>query len=214
MTSDNGKEIPVNFVDEKEEPKKNNQDKQNAEPEMKVKSKNKEKKSNTAKLENELEKLRSEYDILNDQFLRLRAEFVNYRKRVERENLELAAYLKAEIFKKILPIVDDFEQMFRNSGDGSNEASILEGAKMIYNKLMNTLQSEGLEKIEALNQEFDPQVHEAMMMQPVEDPGKHNKVITVFQDGFKIKDRLIRPTKAIVGNFSQTNNESEDKTLN
>lgn len=213
MTSNNGKEIPVNFVDEKEK-QENTENKQNAEPEMKVKNKSKEKKSATAKLEKELEKLRSEYDALNDQFLRLRAEFVNYRKRVERENLELAAYLKAEIFKKILPVVDDFEQMFRNSGDGSNEASILEGARMIYNKLMNTLQTEGLEKIEALNQEFDPQIHEAMMMQPVDDPEKHNKVITVFQDGFKIKDRLIRPTKAIVGNFNQESQESEDKNLN
>lgn len=147
------------------------------------------------------EHYKKQYEDLNDQFLRLRAEFANYKKRVEREQIEYSDYLKAEIIKKLLPVVDDFNHMIEKSEGEGNEKSVVEGAKMINEKFSRTLTELGVEKIEARGKEFDPLLHEAMIMQKTDNADHHNKVINVFQEGYKIKDRLIRPSKVVVGTF-------------
>ncbi|GAB4366789.1 MAG: nucleotide exchange factor GrpE [Calditrichia bacterium] len=207
----NGEEIPVNYIEESEK-----EDTSTVKSSPEKESKKKTKGTTTAEKEqiNYKEKyldLQNKYDVLNDQFLRLRAEFVNYKKRIERENIEYANYLKAEIMKALLPILDDFQHMIEKSGEGTNEQSVFEGAKLIYEKLYQTLVSLGLEKIEALGQEFDPQVHEAMMLQNTDNQANHNKIIGVLQEGYKFKDRLIRPSKAIVGNFVEEPQPPEKK---
>lgn len=143
------------------------------------------------------EKLR----LSEEQNLRLRAEFANYKKRMEREQFEHADYLKVNIFNKMLPILDDFKQMLEKSNSNENEVSVIEGAKMIYEKFLQILEREGISKIEALGQEFDPNIHEALMMRPTENQDDNDKVIEVFQDGFVLNDRLIRPTKVVVGKY-------------
>ncbi len=143
------------------------------------------------------EKLR----LSEEQNLRLRAEFANYKKRMEREQFEHADYLKVNIFNKMLPILDDFKQMLEKSNNNENEVSVIEGAKMIYEKFLQILEREGISKIEALGQEFDPNIHEALMMRPTENKDDNDKVIEVFQDGFVLNDRLIRPTKVVVGKY-------------
>jgi len=143
------------------------------------------------------EKLR----LSEEQNLRLRAEFANYKKRMEREQYEHADYLKVNIFNKMLPILDDFKQMLEKSNSNENEVSVIEGAKMIYEKFLQILEREGISIIEALGQEFDPNIHEALMMRPTENQDENDKVIEVFQDGFVLNDRLIRPTKVVVGKY-------------
>ena len=138
---------------------------------------------------------------LEENNLRLRAEFANYKRRIERENIEFAAYLKGQIIKELLPVFDDFRLMIEKSSEGDNEQTLLEGAKMIYGKLTSVLEKEGLEKIDALGSEFDPQIHEALMMRPIGNEEEHDKVVEVFQDGFMLNERLLRPSKVVVGKF-------------
>lgn len=138
-----------------------------------------------------------------EQNLRLRAEFANYKRRVEKEQFEYVLYSKSEILKSLLPVVDDFKLMIDKSSAGENRDGILEGARMIYEKFVQILEKEGLEKIDALGQQFDPELHEALMMKPTEVEAEHNIVVEVFQDGFRLKERLLRPSKVIVGQFEK-----------
>ena len=134
-----------------------------------------------------------------EQNLRIRAEFANYKRRVEREQVEFTTYFKGEILLSLLPILDDFKMMIEKSSEKENEKSILEGAKLIYDKLQQILEKEGLEKVQALGEDFDPEIHEALMMKSIDNEDDHNKVIEVFQEGYKLQDRLLRPSKVIVG---------------
>lgn len=143
------------------------------------------------------EKIR-EYE---EQNLRIRAEFANYKRRVEREQSDFVMYFKGEILKNLLPVLDDFKMMIDKSSKGENEQSILDGAKLIYENLQQILEKEGLTKVDALGENFDPELHEALMMKPIDNEEEHDKVIEVFQDGFKLQDRLLRPSKVIVGKY-------------
>lgn len=136
-----------------------------------------------------------------EQNLRIRAEFTNYKRRVEREQLEFAEYIKGDILSKFLPVLDDFKMMFKKSLAGANEQSVLEGARLIYENFNQILEKEGLERMRVLGEKFNPQLHEALMMRPIDNKEEHEKVIEVFQDGFKFKDRLLRPSKVIVGKY-------------
>ncbi len=136
-----------------------------------------------------------------EQNLRIRAEFTNYKRRLEREQSEFAEYIKGDILSKLLPVLDDFKMMFKKSLAGANEQSILEGARLIYENFNQILEKEGLERMRVLGEKFNPQLHEALMMRPIDNEEEHEKVIEVFQDGFKFKDRLLRPSKVIVGKY-------------
>ena len=141
-----------------------------------------------------------------EQNLRIRAEFANYKRRVEREQTEFIKFIKGEILKNMLPVLDDFKMMLEKSSNGENEQSVLEGAKLIYEKFRQVLEKEGLEKVNALGEKFDPEIHEALMMKPIDDKEEHDKVLEVFLDGFKLQNRLLRPSKVIVGKYE--NNQS------
>lgn len=132
--------------------------------------------------------------------LRLRAEFSNYKRRIEREQAEFSNYLKGELLKKFLPVLDDFKMMVDKGNSGSEE-STLEGAKIIFEKFQQILEKEGLQKIDALGSSFDPQMHEALMMKTIDDAEENDKIVEVFQEGFTLNERLLRPSKVIVGKF-------------
>jgi len=129
------------------------------------------------------EKIR-EYE---EQNLRIRAEFANYKRRVEREQADFVMYFKGEILKNMLPVLDDFKMMFEKSSKGENEQSILDGAKLIYEKLQQILEKEGLTKVDALGEKFDPELHEALMMKPIDTfffPDLHEVRLTAFGQNF------------------------------
>ncbi|NIS38321.1 nucleotide exchange factor GrpE [Candidatus Saccharibacteria bacterium] len=100
--------------------------------------------------------------------------------------------------------------MLENSSSGDSEQTMAEGAKIIYEKFKNVLEKEGLEKIESSGKPFDPQIHEALMMQPINDKKQHDIILDVFQEGFKLKDKLLRPSKVIVGKFEEKQENSSD----
>lgn len=195
----NGQDIPVEYLEEKDSPESAGTPSEEK-PEETIKPSPKTKKD---KYKKAYEEYVEKYRNLNEQFLRFRAEFANYKKRVEREQIEYTDYLKGEFLKKLLPVLDDFNHMLDKTEQGTSEESVLEGAKLINDKLFKILASDGLEKIEAEGMEFDPQVHEAMMMQKTTDKKNNHIVLSVFQDGYKLKERLLRPAKVIVGDYQE-----------
>ncbi len=199
------KEIPVDFLEEEE--KVPEQETESVKESKHPKETSKRTKKSKGELKKKSDEFKGKYEELNEQFLRIRAEFANYKKRVERDQTEFSIYLKGEVIKNFLPILDDFDHMIQKSENNADEKSILEGAKMIYEKFIQVLKDYGVEKIEALNAEFDPQIHEAMMMQKIDDQDKNGKVINVFQEGYRMKERLLRPSKVIVGDYQSAKEE-------
>ncbi len=130
-----------------------------------------------------------------EQLQRLQAEFANYRKRIEKEKLELSTFYKSELVSALLPIIDDFERMLNHTDDSNNE--LLTGVRLIFQKLLDTLQSQGLKPIVAIGQKFDPSIHEALFVERT-DNGDDETVIEEWQKGYFFNDRLLRPAQVKV----------------
>jgi molecular chaperone GrpE len=134
---------------------------------------------------------------LQNRFLRLAADFANYKRRTEAERAEIADWAKREMALSLLPILDDFGLMMEY--DTQHPERLAEGAKLIRQKMMELLFKQGLEKIEALNQPYDYERHEAVLSQPVQDQALDHTVLSVMQEGYMFKDKVLRPSKVIVG---------------
>lgn len=130
-----------------------------------------------------------------EQLQRLQAEFANYRKRIEKEKLELSTFYKSELVSALLPIIDDFERMLNHTDDSNNE--LLTGVRLIFQKLLDILQSQGLKPIVAIGQKFDPTIHEALFVERT-DNGDDETVIEEWQKGYFFNDRLLRPAQVTV----------------
>lgn len=130
-----------------------------------------------------------------EQLQRLQAEFANYRKRIEKEKLELSTFYKSELVSALLPIIDDFERMLNHTNDSNNE--LLTGVRLIFQKLLDILQSQGLKPIVAIGQKFDPTIHEALFVERT-DNGDDETVIEEWQKGYFFNDRLLRPAQVKV----------------
>lgn len=138
---------------------------------------------------------------LREQFLRLAAEFDNYRKRQSRERLEAWSRAKADLIEKLLPAVDDLERVAHPEVAGSADAataSVLAGVELVLRKLLQTLEREGLERIEATDEPFDPTLHEALLTRPTADPALDGRIAQVVLPGYRFADRLLRPAKVVV----------------
>ncbi|MBW4827324.1 MAG: nucleotide exchange factor GrpE [Clostridiaceae bacterium] len=142
-------------------------------------------------IEKELENKAKEIEDLNEMYLRLQADFVNYKKRVEKEKESIYSYASEEIINSLLPIVDNFERALSSSTN--KEDSFYEGMDMIYKQLLEVLEKNGLEEIEALHCEFDPNYHHAVFQEESEEH-EEGIVLEVFQKGYKLNDKVIRPS--------------------
>jgi len=140
-------------------------------------------------LRKKLEEAASKATEYKDSWLRSQAEFQNYRKRIERDNELTYISLKGDIIKKILPVFDDLERALQNRTEDDAWAN---GIELIARKFQNILQSEGVNRIEALGKEFDPNLHEAVSHEPA-DGVQSGHVIGVVQNGYMLGERLIRP---------------------
>jgi len=137
---------------------------------------------------------------VNDKYIRLVAEFDNYRRRTAKERLDLVLTASEETIKGVLPVLDDFEralEMFRKA-EGDNSVAI-EGTELIYNKLFSFLTSKGLKIIEAKGMELDTDFHEAIAQLPAPDKKMKNKIIEVVQQGYTLNAKVIRFAKVVVG---------------
>ena len=135
---------------------------------------------------------------LNDRFLRLFSEFDNYKKRVNREKLEMLSTASEKVIVSLLPIIDDFERAIAANEKVEDIAAIKEGFNIIYNKLVQMLKRFDVEEIVAKGEVFDTNFHEAVTQFPTDKEEDKGKVIDVTEKGYKIKEKVIRYAKVVV----------------
>ena len=134
-----------------------------------------------------------------DDYLRLMAEFDNYRRRTSQEKIELVSMASVETIKGLLPILDDCERALKVLKESKDSEAAKEGTELIYSKLMGYLKSKGLAVIEALGETFDTDLHEAVAQFPVAEEDKKGKVFDVVQTGYTLNGKVIRFAKVVVG---------------
>ena len=146
-----------------------------------------------------LEEEKAKYAELNDKYLRLQAEFDNYRKRTAKEKIEMSAMASENVIKDILPVLDNLELAIQNMEKNGNDADI-QGVTSIYRLFKDILKKKGVEEIEAMDAEFNTDEHEALTLSPAPDESKKGKVIYVDKNGYKLNGKVIRFARVVVGN--------------
>lgn len=149
--------------------------------------------------ESESEQLRKELNEMKDKYLRLVAEFDNFRKRNAKERLEMAALAGRDVIQPLLEVLDDSERAEKQMETISDVAVLKEGVMLVFNKLRHTMQQRGLKKMEAINQPFDADLHEAITEIPAPTEEQKGKVFDVIEPGYYLNDKIIRHAKVVVG---------------
>ena len=170
--------------------------------ETKKKSSGKKKSSTSSKAdkrEKEFEELGYKLSEINDKYLRLSAEFDNYRKRTLKEKTELIKTAGGTVLSDILPVVDDFERAMQSMDNTDDISAIRDGVSLIYNKFIEFIKNKGIVEIEALHQDFDTDYHEALTKIPAPEDKLKGKVVDVIQKGYQIEEKVIRYAKVVVG---------------
>lgn len=137
---------------------------------------------------------------LNDKYLRLYSEFDNYRKRTIKEKSEIIKSAGEDVFKAILPTIDDFERAIKANEQATDIESIKEGMTLIYNKFKSTCLSKGLEPMDSVGKPFDADLMEAITHIPAPSEDLKGKVVDDVEKGYKLGDKVIRFAKVVVGN--------------
>jgi len=148
--------------------------------------------SETSKTETELVELR-------DKYLRLAAEFDNYKRRTAKERNELFKTANQELMLALLPAIDDFERAKSYTKDTDDTNAVRESIDIIYNKLLKTLQQKGLTPMESIGVAFDPELHEAITQIPAPTPDLKGKVVDEIEKGYYLGDKVMRHAKVVLG---------------
>ena len=195
MNEDKKQETPVEETEEiKEETAEVKEEA--AAPEEEKKADKKEKKSGRKKDDERVAALESEKAALNDKFLRLAAEYENFRRRSQKEKDALYGDIKADTVTKFLPVYDNLERALRQ---GTEDEAYRRGVEMIMTQFCSTLEKLGVTPIECLGAKFDPSLHNAVMHVDDEEKGE-NEIVEVFQKGFMLGDKVIRFAMVKVAN--------------
>ena len=147
----------------------------------------------------EVEELKAKLAEASDRYLRLAAEFDNYRRRSAKERMDLISLANENLVKELLPVIDDFERALAAMKGSDDAASAKEGTELIYNKMVAFLKKNGVVEIDAIGKEFDTDFHEAVAQFPVEEKDKKNTVIDVTQKGYVMGEKVIRYAKVVIG---------------
>lgn len=150
-------------------------------------------------LEKELEEAQATIEEQKDKFLRLSAEFDNYRKRTLKEKAELILNGSEKSIGSILPVIDDFERAIKTMETATDVAAVKEGVELIYNKLMTTLGQNGVKVIDTKEQPLDTDYHEAIAVIPAPSEELKGKILDCVQTGYTLNDKVIRHSKVVVG---------------
>ena len=151
------------------------------------------------KLAQELEEANKVIEEQKDKYLRLSAEFDNYRKRTMKEKAELILNGAEKTISSILPIVDDFERALKHMETATDVAAVKEGVELIYNKFMSVLGQDGVKVIETKEKPLDTDFHEAIAVIPAPDKSLKGKILDCVQTGYTLNDKVIRHAKVVVG---------------
>lgn len=190
MSENTKKDVEQNVQEEKKE---------TAAKEKKGLLKKDPKKEKIAQLEKQVEELENQVAKDKDDYIRLMAEFDNFRRRTSQEKLELVSVAAMDTIKGLLPVLDDCERALTVLKDSADSAAAKEGTELIYHKLLSYLQGKGLAVIDAKGKEFDTDLHEAVAQFPVPEEEQKGKVFDVVQTGYTLNGKVIRFAKVVVG---------------
>ncbi len=151
------------------------------------------------KEDEEIQELRQKLTELNDKYLRLSAEFDNYRKRTLKERMELTRNAGEEVLSKILPVMDNFERALKSMETADDVPALREGVELIYSNFKDFLSQNGVKEMECLHTDFDPEVQEAVTKIPAQSGDLKGKVVDCIQKGYTLHDKVIRFPKVVVG---------------
>ena len=155
--------------------------------------------SSSDKLVAEVKAVEEKLAEMQDKYIRLSAEFDNYRKRTLREKIELSKYASEDTLLKIIPLMDDFERALQHMETSTEPVAIKNGIDLIYLKFSEFLKQNGIKEIEALNSNFNVDLHEAVSKVPVVENDLKGKVVDVVLKGYYLQDKVLRFSKVVVG---------------
>ena len=164
-------------------------------------SKAKSSKSNKklVEMEKKIESLELDLAESKDKYIRLYAEFDNYKKRTSKERIELISTAGRETIAALLPVLDDFDRAKKSADSDESSEVFTEGVSLVYNKLNGLLQSKGLKAMESNGEEFDPEYHEAITEIPAPDKKLKGKIVDTIEKGYMLNNTIIRHAKVVVG---------------
>jgi len=140
------------------------------------------------------------YNEMHDSYLRLMAEFDNYRKRTIREKAELIKTGGESVLANLLPVIDDYERALDNLGQTEDTTAVIQGIELIYKKFISFLSQQGVKVIETKDQFFNTELYEAVALIPVPEDNSKGKILECIQTGYTLYDKVIRHAKVIVSN--------------
>ena len=171
----------------------------NAEKEPKVADNRNEEAAEKQEEKSKEEELGDKLAEMQDKYLRLSAEYDNYRKRTLREKMELQDVVREEVFVKILPVVDDLERAMDSVSNAKDIEAVKAGMELIYNKFTKYLDQQGVKEIEAVGKELNTDQHEAITKIPVDAKKQKGKIVDVVEKGYTLRDKVIRFAKVVIG---------------
>jgi len=145
------------------------------------------------------EKLQQENSVLNDKYLRLFAEFDNYKRRTQKERVELLQTAGKDVVVSLLPVLDDFDRALKATENATEVGAIREGIMLVQTKLKSILTQKGLKEMESLHNVFDTDIHEAITKIPAPTDDLKGKVVDELEKGYTLNDKVIRFAKVVVG---------------
>lgn len=145
------------------------------------------------------ELLKTELNDANNKYIRLYAEFDNYKRRTSRERIELLQSAGKDVIVDLLPVLDDLERALKSIDEHANDVAVKEGVQLVANKLKKTLQQKGLKEMESINQPFDADFHEAITNIPAPSEEMKGKIIDEVVKGYLLNDKVLRYAKVVVG---------------
>jgi molecular chaperone GrpE len=153
-------------------------------------------------VQQELDGVRKEKDETFARLQRVYADFSNFQKRVPKQVSDAAAYERERLLKSLLPLVDNFERTLKAEGSTQNVEALLKGVEIIRDQMLGVLKTHGVEPIQAVGERFDPERHEAMLRKSEPDQ-PDDVVLEEYQQGFKLDDRILRPSRVAVNKIQQ-----------
>jgi molecular chaperone GrpE len=135
----------------------------------------------------------------NDKYLRLLADFENFRRRTVQERRDLIQQSNKDLLEAVLPVFDDLERGLASMEKAEDKQAMIDGIRLIFQKFKNVLQQAGVQEIAATGEEFDPELHDAVVMVPAPQPDMKGKVVDEIQRGYKLNDKILRHSKVVVG---------------
>ncbi len=164
-------------------------------------------------LKNTIAELEKSNEFLKDQVLRKAAEFDNYKKRIENDILTTTKFCNEELIESLLPVLDDLERFLEHSQEENANNAFYKGVGMIYNKLLKNLEQRGLKKLETVGQQFDVNLHDALLVMPNADPKTTpHTVLKEVEKGYLLHEKIIRHAKVIVSGEIDTTNVGQSES--